>query len=280
LDDQKLQLVIEGVATILATYGLSVLGAIAILLLGRIVAGPIAGIVRRTLTRANVEESLIGFAETLVRTAIFAFSVIAALQKFGVETTSFVAVIGAAGLAVGLALQGTLSNFASGVLILLFRPFRVGDFVVAGGASGSVKEIGIIATTMFTPDNQKVIIPNSQIMGSTITNVTANDTRRIDLVAGIGYGDDMKKAARILQGLLDSHPKVLKDPAPIVRVNELADSSVNLIVRPWVNTSDYWAVRWELTERIKEEFDANGISIPFPQRDVHLYSTEPKQPTV
>jgi small conductance mechanosensitive channel len=156
----------------------------------------------------------------------------------------------------------------------------VGDFVVAGGASGSVKEIGIIATTMFTPDNQKVIIPNSQIMGSTITNVTANDTRRIDLVAGIGYGDDMKKAARILQGLLDSHPKVLKDPAPIVRVNELADSSVNLIVRPWVNTSDYWAVRWELTERIKEEFDANGISIPFPQRDVHLYSTEPKQPTV
>ena len=274
MNEEKVQELIAQVVPLLAEYGLDVLGALAILVFGRIVSGPIGDLVGRALTRLHVDIALVKFAEKLVRMAVFAFAVIAALQKFGVETTSFVALIGAAGLAVGLALQGSLSNFASGVLILVFRPFRVGDAVEVSSASGTVREIGIIATTLSTWDNKRVIVPNSAIMSNTITNITANETRRIDLTASIGYGDDMKKAVDVLTKLVTNHPKVLPDPAPVVKVDQLGDSSVNLIVRPWVNTSDYWPVRWELVQRIKEELDANGISIPFPQRDVHLHTVD------
>lgn len=199
------------------------------------------------------------------------FAVIAALSKFGVQTTSFIAVIGAAGLAVGLALQGSLSNFAAGVLILLFRPFRIGDMIDSSGSRGKVTEIGILVTTLATPDNQKVILPNGSIMGSKIINVNALPTRRVDLVASISYGDDIEKARDVLRGILAAHSQVLKEPAPVVEVLEMADSAVNLAVRPWVNTADYWPVYFDLNRSIKHELERSGLTIPFPQRDVHLF---------
>lgn len=200
-----------------------------------------------------------------------AFTVIAALSKFGVQTASFVAVLAAAGLAVGLALQGLLANFASGVLLLIFRPFKAGDFIEAGGAQGVVQEISIFTTVLNSLDNRKIIIPNSGVTGGNITNFTANAARRVDLVAGISYTADMAKAKEVIQGMLAEQPKVLKDPAPTVEVVELADSSVNLVVRPWCKTSDYWDVYFSVTQAIKEALDAAGIAIPFPQRDVHLF---------
>lgn len=261
----------QQIVTAVSTYGLRVLAAILIFIIGRIIAGVVAGGVRKAMTKGNVDETLIGFVAGLVRAAIMAFTIIAILSKLGVETTSFAAVIAAAGLAIGLSLQGSLSNFASGVLLLLFRPFGKGDYVEAGGTSGSVQNIGIFTTVMHTPDNKKVIVPNSQITGGTITNYSANDTRRVDLVAGIGYGDDIMKARQVLERILDSHELVLKDPAPVIEVGSLGDSSVNLLVRPWVKTADYWRVYWDVTQAIKLEFDKEGISIPFPQRDVHLF---------
>jgi len=227
--------------------------------------------VRKALEKAKADQALIGFSSSLVSIAVMAFAVIAALAKFGIQTTSFIAVLGAAGLAVGLALQGSLSNFASGVMILIFRPIRVGDLVEAGGYLGKIADVGIFVTTMNTLDNQKVIIPNSVITGNVINNVNGNGTRRVDMIAGISYGDDMSKAKRILEGILESHPKVLKDPAPTVAVKELGDSSVNFVVRPWVKAEDYWTVWFDVTQATKEEFDKQGVSIPFPQRDVHLF---------
>jgi small conductance mechanosensitive channel len=273
MEPTNVEQITQHLTDLLTRYGLKVLGAIAILIIGRIAAGIVAGGVRKALQRANVDPSLTGFLVALTRAAVVVFAVIAALSAFGIETASFVAVLGAAGFAIGFALQGSLGNFAAGVMILVFRPFKVGDFISAGGSTGSVKEVGIFTTTMHTPDNQKIIVPNGAIMSGTITNVNANDTRRVDLVAGIGYGDDMAKAKEVLENLLENHPKVLKEPAYTVQVTALADSSVNFIVRPWVNTPDYWPTYWELTRCIKEEFDKNGISIPFPQRDVHLYQT-------
>ena len=256
---------------IVSTYGLKVLAALLILVVGRIVANTVAGGARKAMQKAKVDENLIGFVAGLARFSIIAFTIIAMLSKLGVQTTSFVAVLGAAGLAVGLALLGSLSNFASGVLLLTFRPFKKGDFIEAGGTSGSVHEISVFTTVLHTPDNKKVIVPNAQVTGSVIVNYSANDTRRVDLVAGIGYGDDIGKAREVLQRIVSSHASVLQDPAPVIEVGELADSSVNLIVRPWVKTADYWRVHWDLTEAIKLEFDREGISIPFPQTDVHLF---------
>ena len=223
------------------------------------------------MRRAEMDENLIGFVSGLVRFGVMAFTVIAVLSKLGIQTTSFVAVLGAAGLAIGLALQGSLANFASGVLLLVFRPFRKGDYVEAGGTAGSVQEISVFTTVLHTPDNKKVIVPNAQITGGVITNYSATGTRRVDLVAGISYGDDIPKAKEVLKRIVESHASVLQEPAPVIEVGELADSSVNLLVRPWVNSADYWRVYWDLTETIKMEFDKEGISIPFPQRDVHLY---------
>ncbi len=273
MNTQDAEAVISHLIPALTSYGLQILGAIAILVAGRIIAGLAGGVTRRALTRSKIDESLVGFAQSFVKGAIIVFAVIAALSKFGVQTTSFIAVIGAAGLAVGLALQGSLSNFAAGVLILLFRPFRVGDVIDSSGSRGKVQEIGILATTLATPDNQKVILPNGAIMNSKIVNVNAYPTRRIDLVASVGYGDDVDQAKDVLRAILDAHPKVLKDPAPVVEVLEMADSSVNLVVRPWVDTADYWAVYFDLNRSIKLELERSGLTIPFPQRDVHVFQT-------
>ena len=252
-------------------YGLKVLGAAAIFIIGRFVIGIITGIVKRILTKSKTDETLVKFLVSLTKTALLVILFIAVLNQLGIQTTSFVAIIGAVGLAIGFALQGSLDNFASGVLLIAFHPFKVGDYVEAGGTSGTVEEISMFSTIMKTPDNKKIIIPNSSITGSNIINYSAKDTRRVDLVFGIGYGDDMRKAKQVLERIISEDDRILKDPASVVAVSELADSSINFVVRPWVKTSDYWTVYWDLTEKVKLTFDAEGISIPFPQRDVHLH---------
>jgi small conductance mechanosensitive channel len=271
VDNLDLTTITQQLALVVSTYGLRIVAAILILIAGRIAAGVITGGVIRGMRRTSVDETLIGFLSRLVFVGVMAFTVIAMLSKLGLQTTSFVAVLGAAGLAIGLALQGALSNFAAGVLLLIFRPFRRGDFVEAGGANGKVQDINIFTTVLSTPDNKRVIVPNAQITGKTIVNYNVNETRRVDLVAGIGYGDDIRKARDVLERVVVGHELVLTDPAPVIEVSELADSSVNLIVRPWVKSEDYWRVYWDLTQAIKLEFDKEGISIPFPQRDVHLF---------
>ncbi len=271
MDQEAIRSALQALVPYVTTYGLQALGAVVILLAGKVGSSLGARIVVGLLQRAKADATVTSFVSSLVRYGILVFAVIAALAKFGVQTASFVAVLGAAGLAVGLALQGSLSNFAAGVLILLFRPFNVGDFVTIGGASGTVVLIGIFTTTLHSPDNQKIVVPNSAVTAGTIVNVTANETRRVDLRASIGYGDDIGKAKGVLEGIVAAHPKVLADPAPVVRVVELGESSVDFVVRPWVNTPDYWDVYFDLTRAIKEEFDKAGICIPFPQRDVHLY---------
>jgi small conductance mechanosensitive channel len=255
----------------LMVYGLKIVAAIAIFIIGRMVIGLLIRMVRRLLKRSNADETLVKFLLSLTRIALLTFLFIMVLGALGVQTASFIAIIGAAGLAIGFALQGSLSNFASGVMLIIFRPFKAGDYVEAGGTAGVVELIAIFNTTMMTPDNKKVIIPNSKITGDTITNYSANDTRRVDMVFGIGYGDDIKKAKDTLMQIATSDSRVLKDPAPVVAVLELADSSVNFVVRPWVKTADYWNVYFDLTEKVKLTFDQQGISIPFPQTDVHLH---------
>ncbi len=254
-----------------ALYGTKVIGAIAILVIGRIVVGILASLVRRLMTKADVDETLTKFVISLARILLMIFIVLAALSTLGVETTSFIAILGAAGLAVGFALQGSLSNFASGVMLIIFRPFKVGDFVEAGGTSGSIEAIQIFNTILKTPDNKTVIIPNSNVTGGNITNYSAKEERRVDMVFGIGYDDDLKKAKQILEKLITDDSRILKDPAPTVAVSELADSSVNFVVRPWVKSADYWAVYWDFTEKVKLTLDAEGISIPYPQQDVHMH---------
>jgi small conductance mechanosensitive channel len=271
LENIDLNQLTQQLVEVVSTYGLRIVAAIVILIVGRIVANSVAGASRKAMRRGEIDENLIGFIASLVRFGILAFTVIAVLSKLGVQTTSFVAVLGAAGLAVGLALQGSLGNFASGVLLLLFRPIKKGDFVEAAGTSGTVNEISVFTTILMTPDNKKVIVPNSQVTGSVIVNYSATGTRRVDIVAGIGYGDDIAKAKEVLRRIVNSHSAVLQDPAPVIELHELGDSSVNFVVRPWVNSADYWRVYWDITEAIKLEFDKEGISIPFPQRDVHLF---------
>ena len=226
------------------------------------------------MERRNVDALLASFSSNIVYVALVAFVVIAALSQLGIQTTSFVAIIGAAGLAIGLALQGSLANFASGVMIIAFRPFKVGDFIEAGGVAGVVEGIQIFSTQMRTGDNKAIIIPNSGITSGNITNYSAKDTRRVDMVFGIGYGDDIKKAKDILMELITDDERILKDPEPLVAVSELGDSSVNFVVRPWVNSADFWGVKFDYTEAVKLRFDKEGISIPFPQQDVHLHKVE------
>ena len=255
----------------LMVYGLKIVAAIAIFIIGRIGISVLVRLIGRMLKRSNADETLVKFLISLTRITLLTFLFIIVLGALGVQTASFIAVLGAAGLAVGFALQGSLSNFASGVMLIIFRPFKAGDYVEAGGTSGTVEQIAIFSTIMKTPDNKRVIIPNSKITGDTITNYSAMDTRRIDMVFGIGYGDDIKKAKDILTQLVTADSRVLKDPAPVVAVLELADSSVNFAVRPWVKTADYWDLYFDLTEKVKLTFDQQGISIPFPQTDVHLH---------
>jgi small conductance mechanosensitive channel len=271
MDSDWAKKALETLVQFSTTYGIRVIGAIIILIVGRIIAGICRNLIQKGMDRAKADVSLRGFVASLVYYAVLAFAVVAALAKFGIDTASFAVVLGAAGLAIGLALQGSLSNFASGVLILIFRPFHVGDFIIAAGEKGTVMDIAIFTTTLASPDNMKVILPNSAVMSGTITNVTANATRRVDLTAGISYADDMEKAKQVIMEMLLSHPKVLKDPAPVVAVFELADSSVNLVVRPWCKKEDYWDVYFSVTQGVKEALDNAGVTIPFPQRDVHLF---------
>ena len=253
-------------------YSVKLVAAILIIIIGRWISRRISRLLGRLLDKNNVDVTLVRFAENLTYYALIVVVLIAAVGQLGINTTSFLTIVGAAGLAIGLALKDSLSNFAAGVMLTLFRPFRVGDFVEAGGVTGTVQGITIFNTVLNTPDNQKVIIPNSIITSDVITNVTANDTRRVDLVIGISYSDDIAKAKKIVSDLLQKEKRVLSDPAPVIAVSELADSSVNLVVRPWVKTGDYWTVRFDLTEEIKNSFDEAGISIPFPQQDVHLFN--------
>jgi small conductance mechanosensitive channel len=256
-------------------YSVKLVAAILIIIIGRWISRRISRLLGRLLEKNNVDVTMVRFVENLTYYALIVVVFIAAVGQLGINTTSFLTIVGAAGLAIGLALKDSLSNFAAGVMLILFRPFQVGDFVEAGGATGTVHGITMFNTILNTPDNQKVIIPNGIITSNVITNVTANDTRRVDLVIGISYTDDIAKAKKIVSDLLQQEKRVLSNPAPVIAVLELADSSVNLVVRPWVKTGDYWTVRFDLTEKIKNSFDEAGISIPFPQHDVHLFNENP-----
>lgn len=259
---------------LIQSYGLPLVWAIIIFIVGRIVARIISNTVGKMMSKANVDETLIKFAKNMIYIALMIFVILAALGKLGIETTSFAAIIAAAGLAIGLSLQGTLGNFAAGVMLILFRPFKVGDFVEAGGVAGIIEEIQIFSTKMRSGDNKEITVPNGQIIGSTITNYSAKDTRRVDLVIGVGYDDDLKKVRAVLEEILNSDERVLKDPEPTIGVLELGDSSVNFAVRPWVKSGDYWPTLFALQENIKIRFDDEGISIPYPQQDVHYIKDE------
>lgn len=252
-------------------YGIKFIVAIFIFVVGRWIARKVGSGCQRVMTARQIDPALVNFASNLAYYALLIFVVIAALGQIGIQTASFVAIVGAAGLAIGLAMQGSLSNFAAGVLIIIFRPFRMGDFVEMAGTSGVVESIMIFTTELKTGDNKKVIVPNSEVLGGVITNYSAKDTRRVDLVFGIGYEDDIDKAKRVLNEVINGDERVLPDPAPTIAVLELADSSVNFAVRPWVKTPDYWGVYFDLTENIKKRFDQEGISMPYPQRDVHVH---------
>jgi len=255
----------------LAEYGLKVVAAIVILIIGRIVAGWVRKLVERMLAKGKTDKMIVGFVGSLAYIGAMAFVVLAALGQLGIQTTSFIAVLGAAGLAIGLALQGSLSNFAAGFLMIIFRPFKVGDFIEGAGTSGIVEAIHMFTTTLRTGDNKTVIIPNSSLSGGNIINYSAKETRRVDLTVGASYDADIKQVRNVLQGIIDGDERIMDDPAPLIAVAELADNSVNFVVRVWVKTGDYWGVFFDTTEAVKVRFDEEGIGIPYPQRDVHLY---------
>ncbi|MEM6580231.1 MAG: mechanosensitive ion channel domain-containing protein [Pseudomonadota bacterium] len=260
--------------TYVIPWGLRIILALVIFIVGRIVVSAIVGFARKILTGQGMDEILIGFVLAILRWMLLLFVVIAALSQLGINTTSLVALIGAAGLAIGLSLQSSLSNLASGVMLIIFRPFTKGDFVEAGGATGVIDNISIFTTTMTTPDNKEVIVPNGAIIGGNITNYSARDTRRVDMVFGCAYDDDVRKAKQVLEEILAADDRVLKDPEPVVALGELADSSINFLVRPWVKAEDYWGVMWDTTEAVKLRFDEQGLSIPFPQMDLHIDKSE------
>jgi len=255
--------------TYVLPWGINIVMAIAIFVIGKFIVGLLVSVAKKLMTKAKVDNILINFIASIIKTVLLLFVVIAALDQLGVDTTSMIALIGAAGLAIGLALQGTLQNLASGVMLIIFRPFSDGDFIEAAGVTGVVEEIGIFSITMRTGDNREIIVPNGEIYGGTITNNSRRDTRRVDMVFGIGYDDDLLKAKEILNRILSEDERIFADPAPTVAVGELADSSVNFNVRPWCKTSDYWGVYGDIHEKVKLTFDAEGISIPYPQMDVH-----------
>ncbi len=263
--------IIELLQTDGLAFGIDLVLALVIFFLGRFVIRLLVRALSKAMQKNAIEKTLETFICNLVSMALLVVVVIAAIGQVGIQTTSFIAIFGAAGLAVGLALQGSLSNFASGVLIVLFRPYKVGDFVEAAGISGAVDQVQILTTILKTGDNKQVIVPNSQIMDSIITNYSAHDTRRVDMIVGVGYGDDLDKVRKTLAEIIAADDRILQDPAPKIAVAELAESSVNFVVRPWCATADYSAVKWDLTETIKKRFDQEGISFPFPQRDVHIY---------
>ncbi|ERM59838.1 MULTISPECIES: small-conductance mechanosensitive channel MscS [Vibrio] len=255
-------------------YGVNIISALIILFIGNIIVKAIANSVSKVLEKKKMDRAVVEFIHGLVRYLLFVIVLIAALGRLGVQTASVVAVIGAAGLAVGLALQGSLSNFAAGVLIVAFRPFKSGDYVEIGGVAGSVDSIQIFQTILTTPDNKMVVVPNGSVIGSPITNYSRHATRRIDLMIGVSYNADLQKTKALLTKICESDERVLKEPGVQVGVHTLADSSVNFVVRPWVSTADYWSVYFDLMQAIKEGLDNEGIEIPFPQMDVHMNKVE------
>ncbi len=265
----------ENIVEILGGYAFSLIMALVIFLVGKWLAKKITNLLVTVLRKVKgMDETLIKFLENIVYYILMIVVILTSLSELGVETTSFLAILGAAGLAIGLALKDSLGNFASGVMIILFKPFKVGDVVNAAGVTGSVSEVGIFNSVFITPDNQKIIIPNGAITSGSIININAHSTRRVDLVVGIGYDDDIKKAKEVLNDIVSSNEKVLVDRGITVAVSELADSSVNFVVRAWVNTPDYWDVKFGLTETVKLRFDEENISIPYPQQDLHLHKND------
>ncbi|MBS8271114.1 mechanosensitive ion channel domain-containing protein [Halomonas sp. DP1Y21-3] len=270
---QKLDVeaLIEFASTTGLQFLINLVAAAAIFIIGRWVAKAVHRVVVKGMQRADVEPLLVKFLGNILYALLLTFVILAAISRIGIQTASLIAVIGAAGLAVGLALQGSLANFAAGVMVIIFRPYRIGDYVEAGGVSGTVEDVQIISTELSTPDNRKIIVPNGQMMSGAVVNYSAHATRRVDLTVGVGYDDDIDTVRRVLESVVADDPRVLSEPAPNIRMNAMGDSSITWIVRPWVQASDYWDVYWEMTEEIKRRFDREGISIPFPQRDVHLY---------
>jgi len=257
---------------LVAAWGLKVLAAIAIFIIGRWIAKAVRNGVRRMMQKTDVDPIIIGFVSSITYIALLAFVVIAALGQLGIQTTSFIAILGAAGLAIGLALQGSLANFAAGFLMIIFRPFKVGDFIEGAGVSGVVEAIHIFTTTLKTGDNKIIIIPNAKLSGDNIINYSAQETRRVDMTVGVAYDADLSVVRDVLNDIISKEERVLQEPAPLIAVAELADNSVNFVVRVWTSTGDYWGVKFAMTETIKNRFDAEGIGIPFPQRDIHIVS--------
>jgi small conductance mechanosensitive channel len=264
----------DSLPSLLSTYGLKVLAALLIVAIGNWVAKAVRRVIRKAMNAKKMDATMVNFACSVAYALLMAFIAVAALGQLGVQTSSIVAILGASALAIGLALQGSLSNLAAGVLLMVTRPFKAGDYVEAAGNAGVVEAISLLNTTLKTIDNKKVILPNSSIIGNPITNYTAEKLRRVDLVIGVSYKSDLRKVREVLMNELVSNDKVLDDPAPMVGVLEMASSSVNLVVRPWVRTEDYWSVYFALTESIKLRLDEEGIGIPFPQTDVHLYRAD------
>jgi len=269
--------ILETVTVWFTTYSIKIVAAILIFIIGKWLCRRITNLLTKIMEKNNIDVTLVKFLGSIVYYTLFIVVMIAVAEQLGINTTSFLTIIGAAGLAIGLALKDSLSNLASGVMLIMFRPIKIGDFVDVGGVTGTVQSIDIFNTTIHSPDNQKHIVPNASITSDVITNVTANDTRRVDLVIGIGYDDDIARAKDILEAIIKKEERVLENPATNIAVSELGDSSVNFVVRPWVKTSDYWDVYFALTEEIKITFDKEGISIPYPQQDVHLFSEQASQ---
>lgn len=268
---QDIEFSTEALTAMVMSYGVQLVGAIFTLVIGLWIANIILGVVRRILDRSKVDQSLCSFLCSLVSILLKVMVYITALSVLGIEMTSFVAILGAAGLAVGLALSGTLQNFAGGVMILFFKYFKVGDFIDAQGYMGTVKEIQIFVTILTTPDNKTIILPNGPLATDSLVNFSAQAQRRVDWTFGIAYGDDVDKAYEVLGRLIDDDDRILKDPEPFMAVSALADSSVNIVVRAWVNAADYWGVHFQMNEMVYKTFDKEGLSIPFPQRDVHIH---------
>ncbi len=263
--------VIATVQELISVFGLKILAAIAVFIFGKLIARFLRNLSVKIMTKSKVDPTLVSFLGHLIYIALLTFIILAALGQLGIQTTSFIAVIGAAGLAIGLSLQGSLSNFAAGVLMIIFRPFKVGDLIDGAGVLGTVEEIQIFTTLLLTPDNKTVIIPNAKLTSDNITNFNAKPTRRIDLVFGVSYSDDIDKVKAVISDVLSQDKRILADPSPTIGLLEMADSSINFAVRPWVKPADYWGVFFDVNEKMKKRFDAEGISIPFPQRDVHVF---------
>ncbi len=269
-----MDLQLETIYAVVSVYAIKITIAIAIFVVGKFIAKRVVKVAQTVMRKSHVDETLVGFAGNILFGLALGFVVIAALSQLGINTTSLAAVVAAAGLAIGLALQGSLSNLAAGVMIILFRPFRVGDFVEVAGVGGTVEGISIFTTQLRSPDNKSIVIPNGTIIGDNIINFSAKPTRRVDMMFGVGYGDDLKKVKEIMYKIVNADERVLSEPAPTIAVMELGDNSVNLVCRPWVASAEYWNVYFDIMENMKIAFDEAGISIPFPQRDLHIVSND------